>query len=187
MSKAEDLAEKLYPKKEHVAFGPLPCEEPSVFDDNKPYRIGFIEGYRQAEKDVIDNLWHDPDEVPEIERKIIFESETFLGKYLGGEWNPKKDVFGKKERWCYLTDILPSKSWNGERPYSRVDYFKGYEQAEKDNELTWEDLKLLQDISREVFAEVAKGSVDYYQIYPTEQSFLKEVLKRFNKRKGEEV
>ena len=52
MSKAEDLAEKLYPKKEHVAFGPFPCEEPSVFDDNKPYRIGFISGYHQAEKDL---------------------------------------------------------------------------------------------------------------------------------------
>ena len=58
-------------------------------------------------------------------------------------------------------------------------YEKGYHQAEKDLELTWEDLKLLQNISHEVFAEVAKGNVDYYQIYPTEQSFLEEVLKRF--------
>ena len=58
-------------------------------------------------------------------------------------------------------------------------FIKGYHQAEKDLELTWEDLKLLQDISNEVFAEVANGSVDYYQIYPTEQSFLEEVLKRF--------
>lgn len=62
-------------------------------------------------------------------------------------------------------------------------FIKGYHQAEKDLELSWEDLKLLQDISHEVFAEVANGSVDYYQIYPTEQSFLEEVLKRFKNSK----
>lgn len=65
----------------------------------------------------------------------------------------------------------------------RAIFTEGYQQAEKDLELTWEDLKLLQDISYEVFAEVANGSVDYYQIYPTEQSFLKEVLERFKERK----
>lgn len=53
--------------------------------------------------------------------------------------------------------------------------------------INWEDLKLLQDISHEVFAEVATGSVDYYQIYPTEQSFLEEVLKRFKAQKGKRV
>ena len=63
-------------------------------------------------------------------------------------------------------------------------YKEGYHQAEKDLELTWEDLKLLQDISHEVFADVANGSVDYYQIYSTEQSFLEEVLKRCKARKG---
>lgn len=68
----------------------------------------------------------------------------------------------------------------------REAYVEGYHQAEKDNELSWEDLKLLQDISHEVFAEVAKESVDYYQIYPTQQSFLEEVLKRFKAQKGEE-
>ena len=67
--------------------------------------------------------------------------------------------------------------------WQRKAYIKGYRQAEKDLELTWEDLKLLQDISHEVVAEVAKGSVDYYQIYPTQQSFFKEVLKRFKERR----
>lgn len=64
-------------------------------------------------------------------------------------------------------------------------FIDGYEQAEKDNELTWEELKLLQDLSHEVFGEVVKGSVDFYQIYPTEQSFLEEILKRFKERKNE--
>ena len=67
----------------------------------------------------------------------------------------------------------------------REAYIKGYRQAEKDLELTCEDVKLLQDISGEVFAEVAWGSVDYYRIYPTQQSFLEEVLKRFKAQKGE--
>lgn len=65
----------------------------------------------------------------------------------------------------------------------RAIFIEGYHQAEKDLELSWEDVKLLQNISSEVFAEVAHGSVDYYQIYPTEQSFIEEVLKRFKERK----
>lgn len=69
MSKAEDLAEKLYPKKEHVAFGPLPCEEPSVFDNNKPYRIGFIEGYSQAERD-LELTWKDIEKVCLIAKEV---------------------------------------------------------------------------------------------------------------------
>jgi len=60
MSKAEDLAEKLYPKKEHVAYGPFPCEEPNMIDANKPYRIGFVEGYQQATKD-LELTWEDID------------------------------------------------------------------------------------------------------------------------------
>jgi len=71
----------------------------------------------------------------------------------------------------------------GHPQYMRNLYIEGYQQAEKDLELGWEDLKLLQDISHEVIAEVARGSVDYYQIYPTQQSFLEEVLKRFKERK----
>ena len=65
----------------------------------------------------------------------------------------------------------------------RIGYLAGYHQAEKDLKLSWEDLKLLQDISHKVFADVANGSVDFYQIYPNQQSFLEEVLNRFNKQK----
>lgn len=53
------------------------------------------------------------------------------------------------------------------------------------NPLTWEDIKTIQDKSGEVYAEVAKGKDDFYSIYPTEQSFLEEVLKRFKAQKGE--
>ena len=39
----------------------------------------------------------------------------------------------------------------------REGFIEGYHQAEKDLELSWEDLKLLQDISSEVFVEAANG------------------------------
>jgi hypothetical protein len=60
----------------------------------------------------------------------------------------------------------------------------GYEQAEEDLELTWKDLKLLQNISQGIFAETANGRAEFYQVYPTEQSFFEEILKRFKERKG---
>lgn len=75
--------------------------------------------------------------------------------------------------------LTESNRYNHEMNAKRVGYQQGYEQAEKDLELTWEDVKMLQNISSTVYSEVAQGSVDYYQIYPTEQSFLEEVLKRF--------
>ena len=85
---------------------------------------------------------------------------------------------------------LASKEWsdlgfcNNEQSNAfKLGYLKGYHQAEKDLELTWEDVKLLQGISHEVFIEVANGCIDYYQIYPTEQSFLEEVLKRFKEQR----
>jgi hypothetical protein len=72
MSKAEDLAEKLYPKKEHVAYGPFPCEEPNMIDANKPYRIGFMEGYQQAEKDLA-LTWKDVYGILYSERMVMRE------------------------------------------------------------------------------------------------------------------
>ena len=53
-------------------------------------------------------------------------------------------------------------------------YIKGYEQAEKDLELTWEDLKTLDDISDDVYAECDVEMFD-------EKEFYQEVLKRFKK------
>ena len=81
-------------------------------------------------KSFINTLWHDPDEVPEIEREIIWENEHFHGKHLGGEWKPRIDCFGRKERWCYMADITPSDD-KVKRPYSRVDYNRGYEDSTK--------------------------------------------------------
>ena len=51
-------------------------------------------------------------------------------------------------------------------------FIKGYHQAEKDLELTWEDMKLIWNITDEL------------DNMP-EEEFYKEVLKRFKERKGE--
>lgn len=173
MSKAEDRALERFPVHEGASKEWIEIHLKDICAE-------YIEGYHQAEEDVIDNLWHDPDEVPEIERKIIWESENFLGeRLLDGEWKPMIDCFGRKERWCYLADILPSKNWAGERPYSKVDYSRGYddgyEQAEKDLELTWEDIDIILKISPFVDEQHCDNN----------REFCEEVLKRFKERKGE--
>ena len=53
-------------------------------------------------------------------------------------------------------------------------YIEGYHQAEKDNELTWEDLKMIDEISDQVYAECDVDAFD-------EKEYYQEVLKRFNK------
>ena len=54
MSKrAEQKALEAYPENTVIVYGPYPTIEPSQIDDNKCYRIGFINGYVQAEKDFI--------------------------------------------------------------------------------------------------------------------------------------
>lgn len=51
--KAEERALEAYPQNEVIVYGPLPgANEPNRIDDNLKYRIGYIEGYNQAEKDI---------------------------------------------------------------------------------------------------------------------------------------
>ena len=50
-------------------------------------------------------------------------------------------------------------------------YVEGYHQAEKDLELSWEDMKLIYDISDEL-------------PYMVEEDFFKKVLKKFNKKRN---
>ena len=57
-------------------------------------------------------------------------------------------------------------------------YEKGYHQAEKDNELTWEDMQLICKI---------EFSICYYEYkdkkLPPKEQIYKEILKRFKERK----
>ena len=141
MDRAEEKSLEVYP-----------IESYEMHDDMYRERNAYVKGYCQAKEDYINNLWHDPDEIPDIEREIIWESEHFHGKFLGGEWKPKIDVFGRKERWCYLADILPFNELGVDinRPFSKVDYYLGYEQAEKDLELTLKDIKRIIEIHEDV-------------------------------------
>jgi len=57
-------------------------------------------------------------------------------------------------------------------------FIDGYEQAEKDLELTWEDLKMIDEISDQVYAECDVDAFD-------EKEYYQEVLKRFLKERKE--
>jgi hypothetical protein len=59
--------------------------------------------------------------------------------------------------------------------YDAVKY--GYQQAEKNLKLSWEDLKMLDDISDDVYAECDVEMFD-------EKEYYQEMLKRFKERKG---
>lgn len=182
MSKAEALAKELYPDWKMTG---VPTVDGLENSEIRIQRVAYTKGYHQAEKDLLDNIWHSPDEEPEIDRKIIWESENFLGKHLDKEWKPMIDCFGRKERWCYLADILPSENWTGERPYSKVDYSrgyeKGYEQAEKDLELTWEDIADILDVT-DVIAN--DDSMEVRLKNMSEEEYYQEVLERFKEMKG---
>jgi hypothetical protein len=57
--------------------------------------------------------------------------------------------------------------------YMRDLYSEGYSQAEEDNELTWEDLKMID----QVFAKCAVNTFD-------EKEYYQEILKRFKEKKN---
>lgn len=56
----------------------------------------------------------------------------------------------------------------------REGFIVGYNQAEKDLELTWEDIASINDVVTEMLRECGD-----YILYDTEEAFCKEVLKRF--------
>lgn len=67
------------------------------------------------------------------------------------------------------------KFWN-----INYDFKAGYEQAEKDLGLTWEDVQLLDFYAMECQVEESKG-----RKFNSSQEFFEEVLRRFNKAKEE--
>ena len=60
-------------------------------------------------------------------------------------------------------------------------YLKGYHQAEKDKELTWEDISKIISIDQQVCGTM--GISDYTHNH---QQAMEEVLKRFNKQRNED-
>ena len=70
------------------------------------------------------------------------------------------------------------------RNQSYKDFLNGYHQAEKDNELTWEDMRELYIIFAEVDVGIELCKTD---IQAETIGYYQEVLKRFKVQKGEEV
>ena len=62
-------------------------------------------------------------------------------------------------------------------------FIEGYNQAEKDLELTWEDVQNIRNIISEMMIESYTGNSSW----STHKEFSEEVLKRFKKMKEEEV
>ena len=60
------------------------------------------------------------------------------------------------------------------------DYFiEGYEQAEKDLALTWEDIGFVHSCLEDIFKEIAKRQHDEWTV----QDIYKEALRRFNEQR----
>lgn len=79
-----------------------------------------------------------------------------------------------EERACQYTGYCRNQSYS--------DFLKGYHQAEKDLELTWEDMRELYIIFAEVDTEIELCKAD---ITAETLGYYQEVLKRFKERKGE--
>lgn len=74
---------------------------------------------------------------------------------------------------CFPNEDVESKK-------ARFGFLLGYHQAEKDLELGWEDIALINDIVSEMLNDCGDNI-----LYDTEKNFCQEVLKRFNKEKKE--
>lgn len=58
-------------------------------------------------------------------------------------------------------------------------YSEGYEQAEQDLALTWEDIKAIVTIADSMITHTAWDAIDW----PDEQKYYEEVLRRFNEQR----
>ena len=62
---------------------------------------------------------------------------------------------------------------------SRVAYKQGYNQAEKDLELGWEDIKIILDIEIDILCECNSQEELVIETYPKGEDYYGEILKRF--------
>ena len=146
MSKAEEKALKAYPSTSHYWNS-----EP---DRNASAREYYKQGYKQAEKDLLENE---------------HEQSWRLDEKL---WKGIKDV--EEASYQYMYDA--SNDWAYDIPTWKdvQDAFKAGSEWKEDLELTWEDIR---DIAR-IYLE--EGAVD--AVFDVEKH-CKEVLKRFKERK----
>ena len=81
-----------------------------------------------------------------------------------------------EKRACQYTGYCRNKSYS--------DFLNGYQQAEKDLELTWEDIPEIFGISEELKTSWWFRDNEQTKLIGT-QGFWEEVLKRFNKQRKE--
>lgn len=81
----------------------------------------------------------------------------------------------------------PSKEIKHEEDLRRIDmrygFRVGYHQAERDLELTWEDIKTILDIENDILRECNSHKELVIETYPKGENYYGEILKRFKERK----
>lgn len=65
----------------------------------------------------------------------------------------------------------------------RFGYQQGYHQAEKDLELTWEDIRIILDAENDIIRECNSQKKLVIVTYPKGEDYYGEILKRFKERK----
>ena len=148
MSKAEERALEVYPPK-LVTYSDLFGEE--TLDDNGLKRTVFIEGYHQAEKDLLENK---------------HETSWRLDEKL---WKGIKDM--EEASYQYMYDA--SNDWAYDIPTWKdvQDAFKAGSEWKEGLELSWKDIK-------EICVQSVLVEVDLGRLVSDERHYT-EVLKRF--------
>lgn len=67
----------------------------------------------------------------------------------------------------------------GHPQYMRDLYIEGYHQAERDLELSWEDMRIILDAENDILRECNSRKELVIETYPKEEDYYGEILKRF--------
>jgi hypothetical protein len=132
---------------------PIKIAERDGYDENLRERKGFVKGYHQAEKD-LDISW-----VKEVSgvKEMSRAKEEALKAYPPRSIAANYDTINRRDAFEY-----------------------GYLKAEKDNELSWEDMRELHIIFAEIDVDIELCKTD---IKSETIGYYEEVLKRFKERK----
>ena len=146
MSKSEDKAAKKALEKFPILFGERMGYDKTNLQQER--RNAFEKGYRQAEKDLSDISW-----IKEVSgvKEMSRAKEEALKAYPPQSIAANYDTIDRRDAFEY-----------------------GYLEAEKDLEMTWEDIKLLDKIfmNEKIMSGLILGEKEY-----------EEVLKRFKEEK----
>ena len=147
MNKAEQRALEKYPLEDN------PCDVDSII----AARINFVDGYNQAEKDLLKNKHEKSWRLDEKLWKGIKDIEEASYQYM----------YDASNDWAY--DIP---TWNDVQ-----DAFKAGSEWKEGLELTWEDLATIEKLGDDFIKQNHTPMSD--------EEFYKEVLKRFNEQRNE--